>query len=203
MSPQTLAIVDWEPHMAPATIDVLARAFAENPLHLAAFGADEAIAKNTAFFRRGLAMFAGRRIAAVEETRILGFMHWIESPRCQLPVAQRLGLLPVMLRELGLRPTIRVSRWLAAWAGNDPISPHWHLGPIGVDPAVQGSGIGRRLMDVCCAALDDKAAAGFLETDKPGNVAFYQKFGFDIVKESRAIGVRTYFMTRKARGVSR
>ena len=182
--------------MEGATIDLLARAFARNPLHIAAFGAT-VLDKNRAFFRAGLPLFRGRRIAAVDGSTVVGFMHWVESPACQMPVGQRLRLVPVMVRELGLRSTLRVGSWLSAWATRDSDERHWHFGPIGVDPNLQGTGVGRSMMEAYCTALDGKSAMGFLETDKPGNVSFYRKFGFDVVQEVPVIGVTTYFMARR------
>lgn len=192
-------LVDWRQEMEAATVDLLARAFASNPLHVAAFGKDSVIEKNKAFFRTALSMFPGRRLVVVDGSKILGFMHWIESPGCRLPLDERVRLAPVMLREFGLGATLRVSTWLSAWAKSDPAEPHWHFGPIGVDPDAQGRGIGRHMLDVYCAELDDRAAVGFLETDKPENVDFYQKFSFEVVKEIQVIGVSTYLMIRKGK----
>jgi ribosomal protein S18 acetylase RimI-like enzyme len=190
-------LIDWRPDMEAATVDLLARAFARNPLHIAAFGSRDVIDKNRAFFRVGLPLFHGRRLAAVDKSRVVGFMHWVESPACQLPPNQRLGLLPVMVRELGFRSTWRLIAWLSAWAKRDSDERHWHFGPIGVDPDLQGRGIGRSMMDAYCTALDAKHAMGFLETDKPENVSFYRKCGFEVVQEISVIGVTTYFMARK------
>jgi ribosomal protein S18 acetylase RimI-like enzyme len=192
-------LVDWRQEMETATVDLLARAFAGNPLHVAAFGTGSVVEKNKAFFRTALSMFPGRRLVAVDGSKILGFMHWVESPGCRLLLDERVRLAPVMLREFGLGATLRVSTWLSAWAKSDPAEAHWHFGPIGVDPDAQGRGIGRRMLDVYCAELDDTAAVGFLETDKPENVRFYQKFSFEVVKEIKVIGVSTYLMTRKGK----
>jgi ribosomal protein S18 acetylase RimI-like enzyme len=192
-------VVDWRPDLTDATVDLLARAFAKNPIHLAAFGADLVIERNRAFFKVGLSLFRGRRLVVVEGSRILGFMHWVESPGCKFSAGQRLGLVPTMLRGFGIKSTLRVGSWLSAWATNDHDSAHWHFGPIGVDPETQGKGAGRLLMNVFCSALDEGSVLGFLETDQEENVGFYKKFGFEIVKEVEVIGAKTYFMTRVGR----
>jgi hypothetical protein len=59
-----------------------------------------------------------------------------------VPAGLRLGLLPLMLRDLGFRSTLRVISWLSAWSKHDSDDRHWHFGPIGVDPDVQGTGVG-------------------------------------------------------------
>ena len=38
--------------------------------------------------------------------------------------------------------------------------------------------------------------SGFLETDKAENVAFYRRFGFEVVREVEVIGTTTFFMAR-------
>ena len=48
----------------------------------------------------------------------------------------------------------RKSVWQAEWARHDPQEQHWHLGPIGVLPSHQGSGIGSLLMERFCREVD-------------------------------------------------
>lgn len=192
-------VIDWRPEMADATVGLLARAFAKNPIHVAALGADNVVERNRVFFQLGLSLFRGHRAVATEGSKILGFMHYVESPGCKFSPGQRLSLVPPMLRGFGLKSTLEVGSWLSAWAKNDEHDPHCHFGPIGVDPEAQGRGVGRLLMDNFCAALDGKSTAGFLETDKAENVGFYERFGFHVVKEVQVIGTTTFFMSRPSR----
>jgi len=189
-------LVEWHPDLESATIDLLARAFSTNPIHIAAFGVESVVACNRDFFRAGLSLFRGRRLVAMDGPRVIGFAHWAESPHCRIPAGQRLRLVPVMLRSFGLRPTLRVGAWLSAWGKNDPPGAHWHFGPIGVAPEAQRKGVGRRLMDAYCGTLDERGSVGFLETDKPENVSFYRKWGFAVTTQATVIGATTYFMTR-------
>jgi GNAT superfamily N-acetyltransferase len=194
-----MEVIEFLPEMTDDVAGLLARAFAGNPLHLAAFGANSVVEKNRAFFRNGLSLFRGRRMAAVEGTKVIGFAHWVKSPGCQFSLGERLGLLPVMLYELGPASAMRVSSWLSEWARRDAKEAHWHLGPIGVDPGFQGKGIGRQLLQIYCSEMDDAGDPGYLETDKLPNVEVYRRFGFEVESEGEVIGVRTYFMTRPAR----
>jgi hypothetical protein len=41
---------------------------------------------------------------------------------------------------------------------------------------------------------------GYLETDKPENVTFYKRFGFEVVDEHPVLGIKNWFMLRDARG---
>lgn len=198
LTAETVEVVEWRPDLADATVAMLSRAFARNPIHLAAFGAERVVECNRAFFRAGLSVFRGRRLVAVYGADVVGFVHWADSPGCQLTLGQRAGLVPGMVRGFGVKSTLRVGAWLSAWAKHDAQAPHSHFGPIGVDPDMQGRGVGRRLMEEYCAALDRGARPGCLETDEPENVAFYRLFGFDVVREVEAIGITTFFMARPA-----
>lgn len=181
--------------MLADVVAVLARAFETNPLHRAAFGAD-ALAKNDVFFRNGLQVMKGPKHVAVDGSRVIGFVHWVESTDCQVPTIEKALLLPGMVTGFGMRSTLRVMRWLSAWSARDPGEPHVHLGPIGVDPAAQGRGAGRSLMARYCEQLDRGTHTGYLETDRPENVAFYRRFGFDVVAEILVLGVPNYVMLR-------
>src|SRR5262249_43842064 len=128
-----MEILEFRAEMLDATADLLSRAFTENPLHIAAFGKKSVTEKNKAFFRNGIGLFRGSRLVAIEGSKIIGFIHWVKSPGCQFSVAERIGLLPVMLYELGPGAMLRVSSWLSAWTKRDVKETHWHLGPVGVD----------------------------------------------------------------------
>ncbi len=189
-------IIEWGPKMTSETVEVLSSAFAKNPIHLSAFGSNSIVDKNRIFFRVGLSMFRGNRFVAIDGTKVVGFIHWVESPGCQSSLGQKIRLFPEMLRRIGPRATLRVISWLAAWAKNDSRSPHWHLGPVGVSPEAQGHGVGKLLMNKFCSELDAHSMLGFLETDKVENVDFYKQFGFNLVKEVQVIGTTTFFMAR-------
>ncbi len=92
----------------------------------------------------------------------------------------------------------RKSVWHAEWGRHDPLEQHWHLGPIGVLPNHQGSGIGSMLMARFCREVDACHAKAYLETDRDKNVRFYEKFGFEIVRESDIFDVKNRYMLREA-----
>ena len=189
-------IVPLEPDRRLEASRVLARAFVTNPLHVAAFG-PAALAVNEAFFRVGLAAMQGPKLAALDESRIVGVIHWVGSAQCQFSAFEKLRMLPALVRGLGLGPALSLSSWLSTWSRHDPDEPHVHLGPIGVAPEAQGRQIGRRLMDRYCEDLGKTGEAGYLETDRPENVEFYRRFGFETIATAPVLGVTNYFMRRK------
>jgi GNAT superfamily N-acetyltransferase len=67
-----------------------------------------------------------------------------------------------------------------------PRSPHRHLPTIGVDPAHQNQGIGRRLMEVFHERCDVDRQPAYLETirwsdpAKPSPERFYARLGYRV-----------------------
>jgi predicted N-acetyltransferase YhbS len=93
----------------------------------------------------------------------------------------------------------RKSVWLNEWARHDPTDQHWHLGPIGVLPSHQSSGIGSELMRRFCKEVDTCFAKAYLETDLDKNVCFYEKFGFKLVSETEIFHVKSRYMLRASK----
>jgi uncharacterized protein YhfF/ribosomal protein S18 acetylase RimI-like enzyme len=92
-------------------------------------------------------------------------------------------------------------RYQAFWdwiAEATPSEPHWFLDQLAVEPAAQGRGIGRALLE---HAIGRAAADGLplmLETGTPANVALYGRFGFRVIRDEDAPGggPHVWFMRR-------
>ena len=190
-----IRIEPLEPDRRGDAARVLARAFVTNPLHIAAFGANE-IARNEAFFQIGLGVMKGPMLAALDGPRIVGALHFVRSPSCQFSALEKLRMLPAMAVGFGPGPLLRVSAWLSAWSRHEPSEAHVHLGPIGVLPEVQGKRVGGQLMQRYCDDQDQSGLIGYLETDRLENVAFYERFGFKTTGTAAVLGVTNYFMRR-------
>lgn len=190
-----IRIEPFQREMAPEASRMLAQAFMANPLHVAAFGASQ-LRKNEAFFRTGLTVMKGPKFVAIDGLRIVGLIHWVDSGHCQFSALEKLRMVPSMLQGLGIGSAMKVGAWLSQWTKHDPREPHVHLGPIGVAPNAQGQHVGHRLMERYCEELNRAGRAGYLETDRPQNVNFYRRFGFETVAEIRLLGVSNYLMWR-------
>lgn len=59
-----------------------------------------------------------------------------------------------------------------------PSEPHWFLPIMGVDPFMKRQGIGAALMRYGLALCDRDGTLAYLESTKPENVPFYERFGF-------------------------
>jgi ribosomal protein S18 acetylase RimI-like enzyme len=64
-----------------------------------------------------------------------------------------------------------------------PQEPHWYLAVIGSAPTVRGSGFGQALMHSRLDRVDAEHAPAYLESTKPDNIPYYQRFGFDVTGE--------------------
>jgi GNAT superfamily N-acetyltransferase len=166
-----------------------------NPLHVAAFG-PQRIDQSRLFFRIGLRhMFVGQALVAMVDGKVRGYAHFNASPRC-LPAPEEVPLAAATLLKPLAGAIPQVVRWFARWCHLDPEQPHVHLGPIAVSPGAQGQGVGTALMNRYMDHLKKERAAGYLETDKAENVAFYKKFGFAVQREEELIGATIWYMWR-------
>jgi ribosomal protein S18 acetylase RimI-like enzyme len=71
-------------------------------------------------------------------------------------------------------------------AAHHPQTPVWYLPFIGVDPLVQGRGVGGRLLAAGLARANRDGLPAYLEASTPRNRALYQRHGFHVVGELRA-----------------
>jgi ribosomal protein S18 acetylase RimI-like enzyme len=182
-------------------LDVLSRGMRDNPVHVAAFGDDPEIRRRQ-FRKLVAAMFSvsdlsHALVARREDGVVVGVCGMMPPGNCLPGLGQQLRMLPTLL-SLGPRAAGRVMRWVGAWRRHDPEERHWHLGPLAVDAHLQGEGVGSRMMQVFCARMDAAGEDAYLETDKPINVRFYERFGFEVVGEEDVLGVPNWFMLRRA-----
>jgi GNAT superfamily N-acetyltransferase len=176
-------------------LTLLADAFLSNPLHTSCFG-PAALEQNRLFFRIGLHdMFTGNALVAVCDGEIHGYIHFKAFPQC-LPSAEEIPLAVAALFRPVSESIPKIVQWFSRWCHLDPGRPHVHLGPLGVSPEAQRSGIGTALMNRYIDHLIKENTAGYLETDRAENVAFYKKFGFVVMAEDSVIGVPVWYMWR-------
>lgn len=177
---------------------VLGAAFASSPLERAVRGTiDDRQRRGLVRAYTAACRLPGHVSVAWRDDRIVGAIRWVESPRCQLRWNQKLTMAPTAIAAFG-RGLPRAMTWVSAWSKRDPSEPHVHLGPIGVEPALQGRGIGSQMLAEYCDRLDLAGEAGYLETDKPENVRLYERFGFEVGCHAFVLGVRNWFMWRES-----
>lgn len=101
---------------------------------------------------------------------------WRESRR------QQLAMTPGFLRVFGFR-TAKARAALDVMMRVHPEEPHWYLAAIGSDPTVRGQGFGQVLMRSRLDRCDAEHCPAYLESTKPENVPYYQRFGFRVTRE--------------------
>lgn len=174
-----------------------ARGMRDNPLQIVAIG--QVQERRERILHRGFARLLrldGRpTVGAWDGDRLVGVAAAADPGHCQLSPVERLRLLPTFL--MAGRAAPRLGRWMSAWARFDPTRPHSHLGPVAVDPDLQGRGIGSTLLADYCLHLDQTKTLSYLETDKPENVRLYERFGYEVTAEAIVLGVTSWFMIRE------
>ena len=186
-----LTILLLEQGDIPEAARVLSLAMLSCPIHVAVFQGQDAEVRRVQeqMFARLLRHYPGLVFVARLDGKIVGVLRMksCRGRQASHPEAD----------ESTLKDTAsRLSYWQAVWDQHDPQEPHWHLGPVGVVPSHQGSGIGTALMRRFCREVDAREAAAFLETDRSESVRFYRGFDFQVVSEVDIFEIKNYFMRR-------
>lgn len=76
--------------------------------------------------------------------------------------------------------TDRIAVYDEIAAKGKPPAPHYYLGVIGIDPNLQGLGIGTQLLKAFCdlSASDRLSSGVYLETAQASNLGLYERAGF-------------------------
>lgn len=198
-----LRIRPLEPDQAEAGTILLARAFRDNPLNLAVVGPSQ--------HRRYRSNLHGMRSllsAALGRTQVL-VAEAAQGELAAALVAMSPGAYPlpppaiaVQLRAAwgqGSRTLMRWSQVYDRLHELHPVHEHWYLGVLGVDPPLQGRGLGAKLLRSWLESVDADGLPSYLETDRERNVAFYAKVGFEVSQRLTVLGVPVWGMWREAR----
>lgn len=184
-------------------VELCARAMSDNPIHIRVFGTvpEKRVQRLVRFFTGMLAYVhrKGQLYGAYEKQKLVGVIGLFPPNQCKPSVLDFLRLVPSFMLSTYWFRLGRLARWLIIWAIKDPAQPHWHLGPLAVDPAWQRQGIGSQLLEFAC----EKGQGDYLylETDKIENVRFYEKYGFLTLSTPMVLGTPSWLMMRKPSGM--
>jgi GNAT superfamily N-acetyltransferase len=181
--------------------NLLGRGMCDNPANVRVFGITDAERRARAlerFFGPVLAGLHQRGViyGAFREGSLVGVCGMARPTFCRPTVLEKFGIVPSVVFGTPAGTALRVMTWAGEWARRDLAEPHWHLGPVAVDPQLQGQGIGTAMLTAFCSRVDDLSMLSYLETDKYENVRFYRKLGFDVVAAAEVLGVPNWFMSR-------
>jgi len=131
--------------------------------------------------------------------------HVVGGAAAAAPGACFVDVLPPTIRVMPTGPVgapgspDRQARVLATLSEHHCDDRHWHVGPVGVEPGLQGLGVGGAVMRMLCDAMDDAGEIAFLETETPDNVVFYRRLGFEVTSRAELPGLPLWFMRRDPR----
>ena len=186
---------------------VASRAFFDDPFFTFLMPSDQKREGSlTIFFRSVLAHMGpkGRLVTVRSESdEILGVAAWFTTGGYPLSVRVQLAQLPNSLRVVARHPQGLAdgNSYVQAIAKAHPKEPHWYLMLLCADPIVQRRGVGTLLLDEAFAHIDAEGVASHLETQKPDNLAYYRRFGYELRETLSPVasGPPIYTMWRASR----
>lgn len=195
--------------MGPTTLAVSVRAARADDVRAAAVVAARALHHDPLFVRlapdplhraRGQSLFwhgslrgtvpAGGTSVAVGEDGVCGVASWVPPGRYPLPASAQALQSAAALRAL-IRTPRAIPLGLRALAAVERVHPkeeHWYLALLSVDPKLQRSGVGTSLVEPALERADADGLPSYLETSNPVNLAWYGRFGFEVVDQLTPFG---------------
>jgi GNAT superfamily N-acetyltransferase len=186
---------------------VATRAFFDDPFYQFLAGGRLDILERglTLFFEANLRHLGkGGQILTVRDEHdvIVAVAAWLRPGGYPQSLPTQLAQLPGVFRALYRRPRALLdgNAFLQAIAKHHVKVPHWYLFLLVTDPDVQRSGAGTMLMEWGLERMRDEGVGGYLETQKEENLAYYQRFGYQLREELRPVknGPPLFTMWREA-----
>jgi GNAT superfamily N-acetyltransferase len=125
----------------------------------------------------------GQVWAGFDGDTVCGAAVWAPPGRFPWSARRKLAAVPWLLQVALAAPRSfgRFSRYGANAERAHPDGEHWYLVVAGVRPDRQRQGVGARMLAPVLRAADDSGIGCYLETSDPANVAYYARFGFEVV----------------------
>ena len=173
----------------------LAKAFADDPVFAVLFGGSVPQPRATRFFEiMGKMQLKHEHVYRTPGSEAAAV--WAPPGEWKVPPVDIVKNSPGLIRVFGRRliPNLKI---LDAMEKNHPSDLHYYLEFIGTDPAHQGKGLGTALMQPMIERCDREGVGAYLESSKESNVAFYNRFGFQVTKTlTHKPGVPMWLMWR-------
>lgn len=119
---------------------------------------------------------------------IAGGALWAAPGTWRVPWHVALPWLPAALRMGGRVGATRFAMSGSVMERHHPREPHWYLEVLGTDPDRQGQGVGAALIAPVLRRCDEEGVPAYLESSKPENVPWYERFGFEVTGELKLAG---------------
>ena len=164
-------------------VRVLARAFEHDPVANYMLRHDGLERAFGAFFRHAVLPHGEAWLAESGERG--GAALWTPPGKWSTSGFHLLAMAPALLAAVGARRAL--ARAMAAQRVQDrhPKAPHWYLFAVGVEPELQGRGVGSALLRVVLERCDSLREPAYLEASTETNVRIYERHGFAVTEEVR------------------
>jgi GNAT superfamily N-acetyltransferase len=162
-----------------------ARAFEDDPVFTWAFPDGRTrlkrmIAMNEAMIPRTQTMRFMENYTTADHA---GLAMWAGPEKWDMPTRSMLPAGFALARAMGATGIRRFLALMGALKKVHPHEPHWYLAGLGTDPPKQGTGVGTALVQPMLDRCDLEGLPAYLETQKPQNVPYYERFGFRVTGE--------------------
>lgn len=184
-----MAALPPPPTVRPATTDdhptvaaVLARSFADDPV-IRWLIPDERTRdrRQRTFYRAELGHAHANGLVLTTDDHA-GAALWLAPKRWRIDTASMVRQAPAVIRSFGRRIPAALDLQKAMDEAH-PTEPHWYLAILGTDPHRQGGGVGGALIRGVTDRCDVTGTGAYLESSKPANVPYYERFGFTVTGE--------------------
>jgi GNAT superfamily N-acetyltransferase len=164
-----------------STIDVLVRAFSEDPVAQWIWPDSQ---QYQMYFPSFVRVFGGKAFTYGSAYYVDGYAAaalWL--PPDVLPDEDT--LISIFQRTVSKQTQKDVFTVFDQMGRYHPSEPHWYLPLMGVDPLKQGKGLGSELMKHALVQCDQDNKPAYLESSNPRNIPFYERYGFELLAPFR------------------
>lgn len=164
--------------------DVLARSFWDDPvISWLLPKEDSRYARSRLFFRTDLG-YVSRNGKVLTTPDHAGAALWLPPRKWKMPTKELVRTSPNFVRAFrtGIPGALQFNVLMEKI---HPQEPHWYLAVLGTDPLRQGRGVGGALISTITDRADRDLVGCYLESSKPENVPYYERFGFKVTGEHR------------------
>jgi ribosomal protein S18 acetylase RimI-like enzyme len=162
---------------------VMARAFDDDPIANWFAAQDKRRARRIYDFMDVAYRIVAGHHEAYTTDDLHGGAYWTPPGKWSMGPWQQAKLVPAMLRTATLRRLPGIVVGLNAIERKHPPEPHYYLLALGVDPDLQGRGIGTQLMAPILERCDRERVPAYLESSKERNVPLYERNGFKVTEK--------------------
>lgn len=182
-----MEVVRLDPSQVKRASEVIALAFYDYPMFATVFPDPRRRDRYLSWYLRNV-LNCALRFGEVYTTRsVLGVVFILPPGHTRISIWEyiRNGFLPTPF-VLGIRNYWRSMGYLAlAEQMQMELTrgrPHYYLWGLAVEPGHQRRGIGTALMSPVLAKADALELPVYLETHVEGNIAYYRRFGFELIQ---------------------